>query len=258
MESELIWAPIVVAAYFALPTFLVYSTQVFRADGIGELIAEEKKVPRSVREPMSSIRAVLKELGFESRGVLVVSGISANAAALAEVLVNPQSKDMALVAFAYGYLNGMVTDQVRYVEFIRYFRDGDAALLQTSNNGRPGAFVDDPNHRIFRLPSVQSLPALFDCHLQLLDLYATGLQSFVRLDEEFGGDPAVFVDQITRECLERQTTMGLMKYDQTRNLWQPTLWGAFRLSAQELPPFKQLRAMRLISRGKRILGELRR
>lgn len=256
MEYLDFWIPVAFGLYFIAPTLLIYATQTFRAEQSCEVLAPDQKVPRSVTNQLDSTRAELEALGFTSRGILVVSRMTENAAALAEFLVKPGTCDLAIFAIVYGHVNGTVGETVSYLEFIRRFRNCDYELLQTNNTGRPGAFIDEAEHLTFRFPSVKDIGELYELHQQLVDRHAAGCRPYLRIDEEFGGDPVSYFEAVTRECFERQTGRGWMKYNDRHNCWRPTLWGAFRMSTQELPPTKQLRTLQLHSRGRRMLREL--
>lgn len=250
------WFATGLALYFLLPTLLIYFMQVFRAENMAQPLAPDVLLPPTVNSELSMYRRDLVQLGFESRGIILISGMVNNVTALSELYVNSASGDLALVSYIYSIVNGELGETTQYTEYVRRFRSADLVLLQTNNADRRGAFLDDPGELSFRLPSVADVRELHALHLRLLERHAAGMRPFIRVDEEFGGDRLKYLEAITRECFERQTERGWMKYDERGKCWKPTLWGAFRMVAQELPPIKQIRAMRHRALGRRHLAEL--
>lgn len=245
-----------ISLYLIVPVLIVHRLQFFSWDLNAVPMERRRKLPSPVKDYLDTSRAILEELGFTPLGPLVLPKTTPNAAAIIEMFVNRSRGDSAMVSCVYGLTDGAITESVRYVEFIRRFRDGEVKMVQTNNNGRPGAFPDNAKELTFRFPTIKKIEQLYALHREIVDRDATGARPCLRIDEEFGGDQVRYLETIFREAFQRQTDRGWLYFDDAGQRWWLTIRGAIRLTWQELFPFKQLRTMRLHARGRRQLAQL--
>lgn len=250
-----LWLPLGILAYFILPTLVIYSSWFMNAAILYTPIAPYNVLPTDVENHLQTSREALEELGFVGFGPMALPNASPNAFAIIECFVNRSKNDLAMVTCVYGTINGAATQFVKYVEFIRRFHDENVRLLQTNNNGRPGIFGDPADERMFRFPMIQDVRQLYALHGQLADRETYGLRPYMRLDEEFSGDPIEYLQAVFYECFQRQADRGWLYLDESNQQWRTTLRGAVCMTWKELYPFKQIRTARLYALARRQLSE---
>lgn len=247
-----------VIAYHALPALLIYSTQRFPEEiCVAPFQPEVTALPPHVADYFANAEAALTRLGFERLGGLALPDPMPYVKAIVVLSVHPTNRDSAMVSSIYGvHPNAPQPLQLRYVEFITRYDDETVRLVQTNNANNAGSFPAQPTDLTFRFPHVSDSEHLYELHQKLLTRHGPTSRKVVRVFDEFHGDLVRYLNAILIETYRAQEQTGYLTYNAEKRHWRPTLRGASLMTWCELPPWKQLRAMRLRHLGRTLEREL--
>jgi hypothetical protein len=187
-------------------------------------------LPDEVSAGISSRIPELGNLGFAYLGCYDFGTLSSGTHSYSAFFCNRATSDFASVTV-------METTEIAvgYLEFSTQFANG--LVLETNTNGLPPLTPENPEHRVFRFPRIESADALYRLHRQLLKKYAPGLwpeaepkgeelNRFVRVIENFG---------------PRHESIGYMKLTEDGQSYMPTWKGACLMAWRGLWPTSILR-----------------
>ncbi len=261
-----------VVAYHALPALAIYATQRFPEDiCVAPFQPDAASLPADVADYFANAEAALLRLGFERVGGIALPDPMPRVKAILVAYIHPTQRDAAMVSVIYG----VATDrdvasfgrhgaeppnlkplQHRYVEFVARYRDEVVRLVQTNNSDNTGSFPARPTDLTFRFPQVADVEHLYRLHQKLAAQHGPSSRKVVRLFDEFHGDLVRYVHAMFVETYRDQEQTGYVRYDVTRRHWRPTLRGAGLMTWCELPPWKQLRTLRVRQLGRNLEREL--
>jgi hypothetical protein len=175
----------------------------------------------------------LSSLGFEFLGYHDCGSLTSGTRNYAAYFCNRATSNFASVTVAVS-----ADGAVSYLEFSTRFANG--LVLDTNTNSRPPLTSENPEHRVFRFPKLQTAEALYCVHRQLLEKYAPGLwpeaapigeelRRFERIIENFGS---------------RHARIGYMELDGNGEYYTLTWKGACLIAWRGLWPTSLLRRLR--------------
>lgn len=244
--------------FFGLPA-LIYGTFTMKArPQFGRFDPYQTPPPGSAGRYFAEVDQELKRLGFEWREGLTVLDLMETAKALTFIYSHPKSLDSAMMAVAWGInpTTHSVNLTAYYVEFVARYRDGNIPQLETNNNRVLGAFPDTAQSRKFRFPHLEDIEHLLQLHEKLQEREQPGGRKYLRLDEEFRGDCAEYLQTIFREEFERQVGTRYLYYRVKDDTYCATIKGALLMTWKQLWPFKGILTAGIAARGKRLEREL--
>ncbi len=192
--------------------------------------------------------ATLGPAGFSGPARFVESTWARHVTSYVTVLLNPRSRDAAMVATIYTS-QAPAARRVGYAEFTAKL--GDGRRLVTNNSVTPTVYPGVPNKLVTQLPQVSDPVRLHRVH-ELLASRARGAKEALPSD----GDVAGRVSEAMTRTMQEQVETGYMYFDAAANVYRPTWKGAMLMSWKLLPPLRQIRYARLKRRAERLLEEL--
>jgi hypothetical protein len=249
----------IAGAYLFLTPLLILAT--FKMDGTPDVVEfdpEQKRPPRDVVGFFQRMHDELEAIGFERLAAVIVPSPAPNVRAVLALYVNRETRDAALVSAMWGLAEGAPPLHTRYVEFMSEFRDGPLEQLLTNNNDEINAFPESPTIPTYRLPHIRKMDRLYRFHQTLVRRDAPETPKKLTVLEEFDGDVCRYLSVgVLREGFQRQIETGYLKYDQAADVFKPTVWGAYRMTWKNLPPFKNLIQAGYRRSGNQVEEELR-
>lgn len=243
------------AMFIGGPLFILARQKFPRAVEVAS-IDDVLGLPGEVDDYLHDCRTQLEAVGFRSVGKLALPNAVEHVRSFAEMFVQDSSKEAALATFIYGMVQNQVFQRVRLVDLTTRLRGGRVVAVNTSNADEPGAFEPDGDERTFGLPDLKNLRQLTEAHRKLAAAHGEGGRPYSRLDEEFRGDPAAYLAAVFPEAYAKAEKQGLLRFDERRDCWRPTAFGAFKLTWQNLWPFNWLRRAARRRAGRRLMREL--
>ncbi len=252
------WIFVGIACYWLLPPLLILATQKMEASPeLVEYDPEETPPPRSVARYFKEEREGLEGCGFRWLSSVLLPNPVPNVRAVLELYAHDRNSDAAMVTAIFGVSDTAPPMQARYVEFIAQFRGHDVTMIQTNDNRDVSAFPDSPDEPTFRFPHVKDVQKLYALHQALVDRHGGGARKYLAVLDEFRGNVAEYLRvRVLREGYERQVRGGMLRYDERRDCFVPTVAGAYRMTWKLLWPVKPLIQSRYWNWGKRLEKEL--
>jgi hypothetical protein len=193
----------------------------------------------------------LQGIGFELLVCLKMPGAMENVSVAMALLVNRQTRDMAMITAIDADGQEHAT---HYVEFVRRYRNGD--VIQTNNCQALSGLADPPQTTTFRLPSMQDPRQLFQAHQALIARQSPASEPVLRMDEEFSGDAVRYFLEAYPEAFHHAIQQGIFYQPTGGDHVRCTLPGAFRLAWQELWPISAIRRAARDRREQELLAEI--
>jgi hypothetical protein len=248
----------IIAALLALPfiglPILVYFTyQMKVTPTLYPFVPSANSMFKETFEHFANSYVALQKCGFDLLICLKMPGPVENVDCSLALLVNRQSRDMAMITAidASGQSHTLL-----YVEFVRRFRNG--LVLQTNNSQQLSGLPDMPGHTTYRLPQVRDPAQLYLLHCKCVARTVPGAEPVLRLDEEFRGDAIQYLLAVYPEALFDAEQRGIFYRPAGGDHFRCTLYGAFRLSWQEVWPISAIRRRRRDRAARELLEELSR
>lgn len=192
--------------------------------------------------------AALGAAGFTAAARFVESTWARHVTSFIAVLLNPQSRDTAMVAAIYtSHAPG--ARRVGYAELTARLAGG--RRLVTNNNGAPSVYPGVPGKVVTQLPQVSDPARLHRIHELLADRVGAAKEPLPT-----GEDVAGRLGETMTHTMEEQVRTGYMYFDPAERVYRPTWKGAVLMSWKLLPPLRQIRCARLKRRAERLLAEL--
>lgn len=194
--------------------------------------------------------------GLVQEGFEIVTGLFLprqieNVIAGLVLLVHREERDTAIVVALHA--SGISPMTQMHTEFVSHYPGG--RVIQTNNAQPLNAFPPPPNSITSLLPSIRDARQLYQVHKALTRLHGSG-QKIMRLDDEFGGDGARYMQAGMIEELEHACQVGYMKLDAAAGKYKPTLVGALIMTWQELWPTTWIRRAKRARKERQILDQL--
>lgn len=134
--------------------------------------------------------------------------------------------------------------------FLTQFSDGTAIV--TSNTSSAGVFPRDPKVSSVRCPGIRDFGLLYRFHRARVERARGGRAATL----DHMKDARTRMENDWTQTFERLVGAGYYSIDQARELYVPTLKGAFLMTYRLLPPFKQIQKLRRDRLAERTLREL--
>ncbi|MBI1346562.1 hypothetical protein GC163_09770 [bacterium] len=260
LESALRWLPAVILlipAFYLLVPWLIYCTQ--RMNGHPDIVPLDmsRALPKRVTKYLRETSRDLSTLGYEGHPCLALPNPMPNVVALVQLWIHPQRQDAALVSMIFG-----VSEQPNvgintfYTEFLTRFDDTKVSLIQTNNTSQLNAFPDLPNELSFRFPMVKSITQLDRLHQKLVKQHAPRARKLISLYDQHDGDLMQYIHSVLVDSYRKQEATGYLQYDENRDDWRPTVWGAMMMTWGQLWPMTQVQKSRIRQRAEELLAEL--
>jgi len=188
--------------------------------------------------------------GFETLGALRHDIANTRQNSFVSIWTSRQSNDSAQII---GICTPSPTQGLKAVTLVTFrteFRDGTSIV--TSNSTSASCFPADRRVSSIRCPGVWDVGLLYRFHRARVERDRDGRTA--TLDRV--KDPLTRMRLEHSETYERLIRAGYYEIDQARQLYVPTLKGAFLMTWQLLPPFKQIQKLRKDQLAERTLREL--
>lgn len=253
-----IWVVVAVCGYWLVPPLLILVT--YKMHGSPEVVEFDPDVtppPTSVARYFAENRTTLEDCGFRRLASVVLPDPTPNVKAVLELFVNDQNQDAAMVSAFFVTGVGAASPPKRYVEFATEFPGGEFEELQTSNNIIVGAYPDLTKSPTFRFPHVTDVEQLYRLHQALLEREAGGSRKVLLVLDEFGGDVSEYLRvKVFRGCCERHVGTGYLRYNEPRDCFVATVFGAYLMSWKQMWPTKWIIQAGYARDGKRLERKL--
>ncbi|MBL8848062.1 MAG: hypothetical protein JNG89_00170 [Planctomycetaceae bacterium] len=212
----------------------------------------EISLPGDVAAYMDPLSAELEELGFEPVSYFCLPDVVSGAKSISVLFSNTAAGEGAIVNCIYADSLGGMSLKDKHVEFVTRFRDG--MCVQTNNGNQLSAFTAPPEDHTVQYPDVEDVAELYRRHRKICDRLTTAPRRF-RLAEEFHNDIEQYIQiAVIREPIEYQVSRGLFR--PAAEGYRLTVLGAFRMTWQELFPWKFIRIQRRDANARRWLAEI--
>lgn len=200
----------------------------------------ELTLPQHVRNYFDPVRETLESKGFQPVAHFCLPELVNNAKSISVLFSNPEDLEGALVNCIYSETLGQHALADAHVEFATRFRDG--VSVQTNNSRQLSAFLQPTDEHTIQFSGEQDVAEIHRRHSLICEQLSSAAREF-RLAEEFQNDVEQYLQSaVLKEPVEYQVSLGLFR--QVSGGYRPTLKGAFRLTWQELWPWKFLRKQR--------------
>lgn len=260
VETVFRWLPaavLLIPAFYLLVPWLVYCTQ--RMNGDPEIVPVDmsKTLPKKVTKYLRETSRDLTSLGYESHPCLALPNPMPNVVAVVQLWIHPHRQDAALVSMIFGVSDQQTaTINLFYTEFLSRFDDARVSLIQTNNTGQLGAFAELPEELTFRFPMVTNITQLDRIHQKLVQQHAPRARKLISLYDQYEGSLLKYVRGILVDSYRKQEGTGYLQYDENRNNWRPTVWGAMMMTWSQLWPMTIIQHARIRSKATQLLDEL--
>lgn len=163
------------------------------------------------------------------------------------LLVNRESKTMAVVMQVASLAPGMAHLAMCVLEFYSEFEDGSD--MSTVNGPSAQVFYDSPKKLTLRIPHMKDAAGLYHIH----SLYVAKQHKMPVLPKP--GDELDHLVESVRKALAQQAELGYYFLDEKAGQYRLTWRGAFRTTWRMLWPLKQIIEQRQQQKGRRIAAE---
>jgi hypothetical protein len=248
LHNLLIIAAILVVMLYLVVPVMVYQKFFFPFRDVPR-VASPGSLPDEAWRYLDRVAGSLRDEGFVRSAPFIPPAVLGSLA-VAMLLVNRRTGDLALVTSVFAAQRHTMRLKVQYVEFMSLFEDGSG--VQTNNSSVLSSFPPTPGRQVESLPEVVSPSRLYKVHQARL--VAARLQDRPRIVPEPGEEMRFAVQQIV-DSVSRQVETGYI--EERGGGYRATLYGAFAMVWKELPPLKQVRWMLHRRRAARLLGELK-
>jgi hypothetical protein len=250
-----IWiAPCLVLGLLSLPyvmgPVLVWLfTRISARPTLEEFYLEDPSIPRRVLDYVDDTLEDVERDGFAVLGAFYLETLVANVRSFLVLIGKQQTQELALLAVTYAQGGVGVQLQQTHVEFSTCFA-GDGSI-DTNNSEELGAFLPVPGHVTYSFPWISNVRRLYRIHRAIVRRQ--------RPDDErrwpVGDDPAAYLEGNLAEALARQVPVGCLR-PASGGKYRLSVGSAFRITYQNLWPFKAIAKARRRSRGEKLLREL--
>lgn len=231
-------AAVVVAPFVVVPLFVKFAIQMNTEPEVETFDYVTEKLPGGVHRFFRKMAPRLEALGFESLDPHSTANFTPGSEVFAVPFVHRKRRETVM---AIGIVAG---EQVHTtVQFATRFADGQAIVTGDSSELSPFPTVF-PKYVIRNYPEVTRVEDLYHLHRTIVKDTAPDSPPHMRIETEFGGDVAAYLENITLEEVKRYVQRGFLKTSDGV-VYRPTWIGAFKMGWSQLPPIKQiLRARR--------------
>jgi hypothetical protein len=213
-------------------------------------------LPEAVGYYFDKVENALASIGFERVDDLALPRQVPNVAANLRLFVNREQGDSASCTAVYVKAGSTWRMKVQYVQFLTFFRD--EMVYATSNSGVLSSFPPRPQSHNNRFPKVRNPIRLYEIHQGIIRDESRMQKKTVPLIDEFHGDGVAYQRWSLKRELEDAANAGCLHLDEARQIYRPTLVGAFTMTWKLLWPWKLIQLMQRKRNSARILAELRR
>lgn len=175
----------------------------------------------------------LETIGFRQLVHARQGATNNNVSIVLTYLRNDQTGDAAIVVCAAAS-QGVTTTKARYVEFATHFLNG--VEVDTNNSTQQSATIPVPEKISYRLPDVRDPVELFRIHSAFAAQQGTRNQKVMAAP----GTELADINQGYTRDLQRQESLGVLRYDQAADCFRPTLVGAFKMTWKLAWPVKPI------------------
>jgi hypothetical protein len=235
------------------PIFIRFSMRQSAEPDVTTFDPEHPKLPPEVKTHFRNVTETLGAEGFDVVGGLALPHQMPNVRLVMLAFAHRPNKDAAIAPLIYAETPMGTQLQTAYVEIISRYRD--KTLVQTNNSHVLGAFGPRPMTTTTQFPTIEDPARLYRLHRAMDERHA-GDVKFLRLDEEFRGNPVAYLKFAMIEELEGQVEAGTMYLSESEKVYRPTWKGAFKFVWQELWPWKAIRLRKRKKKAERLLREL--
>jgi hypothetical protein len=231
----------VVVMYVGAP-LLILATQRQNANPSLQAVADATTLANPY---LTNGSAALEALGFQRVGFFNVAGLAPGVRPTVGYFLHRGNGDTAIVASLVA-----PTKTVTFTEFATRFADQSA--VTTGNSAITGSYKRPANKPVYHFPEIQDLRRLYAIHQGAMRQLRFGAAKDLPAP---GAETARLLDGLQREMADQVPT-GILRLDAVSGTYRPTLYGAYRMTWAQLPPFKQIAKMRRRARAQRLLREL--
>ncbi len=221
-------------------------------------------------------RAHFARLGFEELDTLCLPHQMANVKVVLRPFVNRSEQDTAIAVAMYALLGNSWTQQTRYVEISRVFRDGTS--IGTRNAQEIPSFPPQSGKTQVTAPWLADIADLYGAHQAVCGLKARGKVRELALDTKYQGDIVAYLTADMIEEFDDAVRIGYLRYagagaasggverdeenpyrspqvDSPSAHYAATVKGAYLMTWNELWPFKSWIRSRHYRQARRLLAE---
>lgn len=249
--SQWIVGVLILAAlvYVGIP-LLIFFTQ--KMKGRPEMrTLTEADLPPQLTNYLYSTAASLREDGFSGEAYLSLPNPVHNVRAYLIMMANRETGDKAMVTIVTAGRNSI--DQLTaYVEFSTRFASG--RVYDTINSPAIGSFDPGPNTTVTQLWEVPDPHQLYRIHRHILTRMSPPEPGDVPVLYE--KDEAVpYLRQVLMESYQKEVNRGILRAVGSGDSieFMPTLYGAFKISYRQLPPFARMVRDRILKQAHAVL-----
>jgi hypothetical protein len=214
--------------------------------------ADDPSLPAEVVEHYQTVIEDLQPLGFEPAGGVFLPNATPVTKAFVLLLRQAQNKEVAWATAIYSCTRRETRLQTAHLGISTWYPDQS---FYTTNHSVVGAFPRRPRQTKTQLPMVEG-NRLYRLHQAVLGREAPAEKKVLRLDDEFKGDVAAYVQNSMCEEFRDAADGGYMCLSTDGTMYVPTWKGAFLMTWSQLWPFKAIKRARIKRTARQLLHEL--
>jgi hypothetical protein len=249
------WVLFGICAYiFCLPLLLLNFFRIESNPTLQLLDPDELPLPPIVQQHLDAVETDLNDAGFEPVGTLLLPRPLPNACGVLRVYVNRATRESAMATSMFGLVGERVNRHIQYVEFTTRYADG--RVFNTLNSKEAGSLPFPSHVSTTRIPWATEVAHLYRLHRTITTEKGPAGPKVLRLDANHDGDVVGYIQSAMREELEYAASAGYLRLIPSGSHYWPTIRGAYLMTWQQLPPFKQLLAAYDRRRVKDLLAQI--
>ena len=202
-----------------------------------QIVDDSNPLPSDVEQKFNRVDRQLEKLGFQEKDTCLVPNAVTNVTTILRLYLNYAQQDAAMTVAMFSNANGTWTERTHYVEFCSRTQNG--MEVNTGNNRDVSAFKVPANTFTTHAPSVTDLAQLYKAHQGFVQQQFKGAAKVLKIQTEFGGDTASYLSAGIIDELESARKDGYLKFSSDRKYYLATVKGAYLMTWNEIPPFRQ-------------------
>jgi len=238
--------------YLWAPALIFFTNRMAAKPRANRFDADRNSLPQQAANYFARVSGAIAQEGFEEVGLYFLPNTASNVEALALLMKNARTDELAMAAAIYATVDGATQLKSTYVEFVSRYSDG--RVFDTNNAFVLSCFAKIDGFDTVQFPRVQDLHRLYSLHTERCRRAAPHGQRVNRLIHEFDGDGSRYLSATMAESFARQAGVGYLQLDGEQ--YRPTVKGACLMTWKLLWPVKQLRTLKRDQRAKRLMSEL--
>ena len=237
--AELYWlVPAAFVVYLFVVPLLILATFHQDADPVLAYVDDDAPLPAEVLQHFVDAKESLESLGFAVGDMMYLPQQTDNTRGILQLFINYKDQTSAMGVTMFTLVNGVWSIGSQYVEFMTKGKGG--FTVNSLNSREIGAFPLPETTITSYLFCLKDIPQLYSAHCAVSDFHVPHESRVLRLETEFGGNAADYVADGMKQEFREAVRSGYLRPTADGTIYRATFVGAYKLTWQQLPPFKGL------------------